>query len=120
MDGMLAAAVRHRWAPIKLVVVSGHVTGDSELPPGMGQRNLNQKKWSVVVNIDQRPISTWRKSTRQEASKAVFIGKPGGAAMAHYDPETLILLRKVLEEAWAALPEGSKSDTVKSELANTF
>lgn len=37
--------------------------------------------------------------------------------MAHYDPETLVLLRKVLEEAWAALPEGSKSDTVKSELA---
>ena len=37
--------------------------------------------------------------------------------MAHYDPETLVLLRTVLEEAWAALPEGSKSDTVKSELA---
>ena len=25
--------------------------------------------------------------------------------MAHYDPETLILLRKVLDEAWAALPD---------------
>jgi hypothetical protein len=37
--------------------------------------------------------------------------------MAHYDPETLILLRKVLDEAWAALPDGSKSDTVKSEMA---
>ena len=40
-----------------------------------------------------------------------------GAAMAHYDPETLILLPKVLDEAWAALPDGSKSDTVKSEMA---
>ena len=37
--------------------------------------------------------------------------------MAHYDPETLILLRKVLDEAWAALPDGSKSETVKSEMA---
>jgi CheY-like chemotaxis protein len=35
MDGIrLAAAVRDRWPPIKLVVVSGHVTGESELPPG--------------------------------------------------------------------------------------
>ena len=41
----------------------------------------------------------------------------GGAAMAHYDPETLIILRKVLDEAWAALPDGSKSETVKSEMA---
>ena len=37
--------------------------------------------------------------------------------MAHYDPETLILLRMVLDEAWAALPDGSKSETVKSEMA---
>lgn len=37
--------------------------------------------------------------------------------MAHYDPETLSLLRKVLDEAWAALSDGSKSETVKSELA---
>ena len=37
--------------------------------------------------------------------------------MAHYDPETLILLRKVLDEAWAALPDSSKSETVKSEMA---
>jgi len=37
--------------------------------------------------------------------------------MAHYDPETLIFLRTVLDEAWAALPEGSKSGTVKSEMA---
>jgi hypothetical protein len=37
--------------------------------------------------------------------------------MAHCDPETLILLRKVLDEAWAALPDGSKSETVKSEMA---
>lgn len=35
MDGIrLAAAVRDRWPPIKLVVVSGHVTGESELPSG--------------------------------------------------------------------------------------
>jgi hypothetical protein len=37
--------------------------------------------------------------------------------MAHYDPETLILLRKVLDEAWASLPDGSKSETLKSEMA---
>ena len=37
--------------------------------------------------------------------------------MAHYDPETLIILRKVLDEAWAALPDGSKSETLKSEMA---
>lgn len=41
----------------------------------------------------------------------------GGAAMAHYHPETLIILRKVLDEAWAALPDGSKSEAVKSEMA---
>ena len=37
--------------------------------------------------------------------------------MAHYDPETLIILRTVLDEAWAALPDGSKSETLKSEMA---
>jgi hypothetical protein len=37
--------------------------------------------------------------------------------MAHYDPETLTILRKVLDEAWAALPDGSKSETLKSEMA---
>ena len=37
--------------------------------------------------------------------------------MAHYDPETLVLLRKVLDEAWAVLPDGSRSETVKSEMA---
>jgi hypothetical protein len=37
--------------------------------------------------------------------------------MAHYDPETLVLLRQVLDDAWAALPEPSKLETVKSELA---
>jgi hypothetical protein len=37
--------------------------------------------------------------------------------MAHYDPETLIILRKVLDDAWAALPDSSKSETVKSEMA---
>ena len=37
--------------------------------------------------------------------------------MAHYDPETLIILRRVLDEAWDALPDGSKSETHKSEMA---
>ena len=37
--------------------------------------------------------------------------------MAHYDPQTLVLLRKVLDKAWAALPDGSKAETVKSEMA---
>jgi hypothetical protein len=37
--------------------------------------------------------------------------------MAYYDPETLVLLRKALDEAWAALPGGSKSETPKSEMA---
>ena len=37
--------------------------------------------------------------------------------MAYYDPETLILLRKALDEAWAALPDGSKPETPKSEMA---
>jgi hypothetical protein len=41
----------------------------------------------------------------------------GGAAMAHYDPETLIILRKALDEAWAAMPDSSKSVTLKSEMA---
>ena len=35
--------------------------------------------------------------------------------MAYYDPETLLLLRTALDEAWAALPVGSKS-TPKSEM----
>lgn len=35
MDGAkLAAAIRKRWPPIKLVVVSGHLVGDPELPEG--------------------------------------------------------------------------------------
>jgi hypothetical protein len=37
--------------------------------------------------------------------------------MTYYDPETLILLRNALDEAWAALPDGSKSETPKSEMA---
>ena len=37
--------------------------------------------------------------------------------MALYDPETLVLLRQVLDEAWAALPDHFKSQTLKSELA---
>jgi hypothetical protein len=35
MDGTkLAAAVRDRWPLIKLVVVSGHLVGDPDLPEG--------------------------------------------------------------------------------------
>jgi hypothetical protein len=37
--------------------------------------------------------------------------------MAHYDPETLIVLRNVLDEVWATLPDGSKSEALKSERA---
>lgn len=37
--------------------------------------------------------------------------------MAHYNPETLIILRTVLDEVWEALPDGSKSETVKSDIA---
>ena len=38
--------------------------------------------------------------------------------MTYYDPETLVLLRKALDEAWEALPDGSKSEIPKSELAH--
>ena len=38
-------------------------------------------------------------------------------AMAYYDPETLIILRKALDKAWAASPEGTKSQIPKSEMA---
>ncbi|MGY2907007.1 hypothetical protein ACVWVY_006028 [Bradyrhizobium sp. URHC0002] len=38
--------------------------------------------------------------------------------MAHYDPETLVILRKVLDAAWADLPDGSESETLKSEMAH--
>jgi len=37
--------------------------------------------------------------------------------MAHYDPDTVVLLRKILDEAWAALPDDSKSYAVKDEMA---
>jgi hypothetical protein len=37
--------------------------------------------------------------------------------MAHYDPETLILLRRVLDEAWEALSDGFKSESLKAEMA---
>ena len=37
--------------------------------------------------------------------------------MAQYDPATLFLLRKVLDEAWAVLPNGFKSEAAKSEMA---
>ena len=40
-----------------------------------------------------------------------------GVAMTYYGPETLILLRNALDEAWAALPDGTKSKTPKSEMA---
>ena len=37
--------------------------------------------------------------------------------MAQLDPETLIVLRKALDAAWAAVPDACKSETRKSELA---
>jgi hypothetical protein len=37
--------------------------------------------------------------------------------MAQYDPETLIVLQKALDAAWAAVPDDCKSETRKSELA---
>ncbi len=37
--------------------------------------------------------------------------------MAQYDPDTLNMLRTVLDEAWAALPDSSRSAAVKSEMA---
>ena len=37
--------------------------------------------------------------------------------MAQYDPETLIVLQKAFDAAWASLPEESKSDARRSELA---
>jgi hypothetical protein len=37
--------------------------------------------------------------------------------MAQYDPETLMILRKALDEAWATLPDNRKSGTQKSDMA---
>ena len=37
--------------------------------------------------------------------------------MAQYDPETLIILQKAFDAAWAAVPEDCKSETRRSELA---
>jgi hypothetical protein len=37
--------------------------------------------------------------------------------MARYDPETLIVLRNVLDEAWALLPDSRKSESQKSDMA---
>jgi hypothetical protein len=37
--------------------------------------------------------------------------------MPRYDPETLMLLRTALDEAWALLPDYRKSGTQKSEMA---
>jgi hypothetical protein len=37
--------------------------------------------------------------------------------MARYDPETLIVLRKALDEAWALLPDDRKSEAQKSDMA---
>jgi hypothetical protein len=37
--------------------------------------------------------------------------------MAQYDPETLSLLREVLDRVWTALPDHSKSQSLKSEMA---
>jgi hypothetical protein len=41
----------------------------------------------------------------------------GEFAMAQYDPETLIVLQKAFDAAWAAVPDDSKSEARKSELA---
>lgn len=38
-------------------------------------------------------------------------------AMAQFDPETLIVLQKALDAAWAAVPDQCKSETRRSELA---
>lgn len=35
----------------------------------------------------------------------------------YYDPETLIVLRNALDEAWALLPDARKSKTEKSFMA---
>jgi hypothetical protein len=40
--------------------------------------------------------------------------------MAHYDPETLIILRTVLDEAWAALPDRSKSQVINLRWLSAF
>jgi hypothetical protein len=37
--------------------------------------------------------------------------------MAYYDPETLSFVRRALDDAWAAVPDGSKSNPPKSEMA---
>ena len=37
--------------------------------------------------------------------------------MSTYDPETISLLRTVLEDAWSLLPIGSQSEVTKSEMA---
>ncbi|HZE55711.1 MAG TPA: hypothetical protein VE111_20845 [Bradyrhizobium sp.] len=37
--------------------------------------------------------------------------------MAQYDPETLIVLRNALDEAWALLPDDRKSESQKSDMA---
>jgi hypothetical protein len=34
-----------------------------------------------------------------------------------YDPETIEMLRAVLNDAWAALPEGRRQSEIKTELA---
>jgi hypothetical protein len=37
--------------------------------------------------------------------------------MAGYDPETLLVLRNALDEAWALLPDDRKSESQKSLMA---
>jgi hypothetical protein len=41
----------------------------------------------------------------------------GGDAMALYDPDTLMVLRNALDEAWALLPDNRKSTSQKSDMA---
>jgi hypothetical protein len=42
------------------------------------------------------------------------MGQPAGVC---FDPETIELLRKVLDEAWDVLPPGRKQTVLKTELA---
>jgi hypothetical protein len=60
-----------------------------------------------VGNLTDNPCGACRTGFQQlEAS-----------AMAQYDPETLTLLRNVLDQAWALLPDDRKSESQKSDMA---
>jgi hypothetical protein len=55
---------------------------------------------------------TWQTSRSGKSVNPFLV-----AAMAGYDPETLVLLRTALDEAWALLPDKRKSEILKSEMA---